>query len=286
MKKIISFLASAVLLSNLAFAEMYKVPVELRNAYEVEKKSMANAALKEEAKVVVNDNKSTITIYLKAIEIGTATENVNKVFVVENDNKVEGKKTLLNQKPYDVQVDLVSSSKKPSDVKLAFWVNAMDALQGGKEGSGEQLAILKLDWAKAKEIKEETKVPAKTNTAGESIKVFVNGQEVNFDAKPVKKDGRVLVPLRAIFEALDAKVTWDGKTQSANATKGDNQIKLVLNNKNAEVKNGDSSKNVVLDVPAKLENGRIYVPLRFIGEAFGNKVLFEKDGASATIKIS
>lgn len=42
--------------------------------------------------------------------------------------------------------------------------------------------------------------------AQNNIKVVVNNKQVNFDAPPTVKDGRTLVPLRAIFESLNATV--------------------------------------------------------------------------------
>ncbi len=46
-----------------------------------------------------------------------------------------------------------------------------------------------------------------------TIKIFVNGSEV--ESKPSAEiiDGRVMVPLRVVSEALGAKVEWDDKNQ-------------------------------------------------------------------------
>ncbi len=38
----------------------------------------------------------------------------------------------------------------------------------------------------------------------------MNGQRLYFDVQPVLIDGRVLLPLRTIFEQLGASVEWDG----------------------------------------------------------------------------
>jgi len=40
--------------------------------------------------------------------------------------------------------------------------------------------------------------------AQRAIRVYVDGQPVNFDVPPVYTQGRVLVPLRGIFERLGA----------------------------------------------------------------------------------
>ncbi|MCL2336557.1 MAG: copper amine oxidase N-terminal domain-containing protein [Firmicutes bacterium] len=97
--------------------------------------------------------------------------------------------------------------------------------------------------------------------------VIVDGKAVSFDTPPVLANGRMLVPLRSIFEALNTTVNWDGATQTITATKGDINIKLVVG--------GQAYKNdqaVALDVPAKLVDGRTLVPLRFVSEALGANV--------------
>lgn len=44
--------------------------------------------------------------------------------------------------------------------------------------------------------------------AQEDITVTVNGNQLSFDQPPIIKDGRMLVPLCAIFEAMGAEVLW------------------------------------------------------------------------------
>lgn len=299
MKKLLSvFFAMLLLTTNLVFAandKDYIVPVALYNAHEKTKLSMANGAIKSEAEVEVENGKTKITLYLKPIEIGGVTENINKLFLVEDGKKIEAKKSETSSSPYNIKVEFEVKGEKPSEITLAFWVDAMDKLQGGKEGAGEQTAILKLDWSKAKEEKEDVKkdAPKKDDTKKEmpkttksGIVVFVGDDEVKFDAPPVSRNGRVLVPLRAIFEALDAKLTWDNKTQTVTAEKNGRVLTLTVNKTEAKVKDANGEKTIKLDVPAKLENGRIYVPLRFIGEAFGNKVGYEKTSTGAIVRIA
>lgn len=110
------------------------------------------------------------------------------------------------------------------------------------------------------------------------VKVLVDGKALSMDVKPVLENGRTLVPLRAIFEALGANVDWDGKTRTITALKANTNIKLVIDNTNAH-KNGNKVK---LDVPAKIRNGRTLVPLRFVSEALGAEV----DWSAATYTVA
>lgn len=100
------------------------------------------------------------------------------------------------------------------------------------------------------------------------IAVFIDGKRVYFDVPPRVEAGRTLVPLRAFFEALGAAVDWYGETQRIVAHKDGLEVQLTVGAKEALV-NGET---VILDVPAKVEEGRTLVPLRFVSEALGADV--------------
>lgn len=97
------------------------------------------------------------------------------------------------------------------------------------------------------------------------IKVLIDGQIQNYDQPPILENNRTLVPLRGIFESLNAEVTWDTNTQEINATKEETTVWLKIGSKETKV-NGNMG---TLDVPARTKNGRTLVPLRFIGETLG-----------------
>lgn len=92
-------------------------------------------------------------------------------------------------------------------------------------------------------------------------------------------DGRFLVPMRGIFEALGAKVNWFWKTKTVIGTKGNMSINLTINSKVAKI-NGDLKQ---LDVPATVIDGKTFIPLRFVSESLGASVSWNKDRRVATI---
>lgn len=116
--------------------------------------------------------------------------------------------------------------------------------------------------------------------ANNNITVKIDGQQISFDVQPQLINGRTMVPLRAIFEALGATVDWNNDTQTVTATKGGTTISLTINNPTMYV-NGAA---VTLDSPACLVGGRTLVPVRAISEAFGTKV--DWDGNNSTVLIS
>lgn len=97
----------------------------------------------------------------------------------------------------------------------------------------------------------------------QSIKVYVKGEKIIFDQEPIIKNGRTLVPLRKIFEALNATVLWNAQEHSVEVTKDDIIVKFSIGSKKMTV----NDKEITLDVEAQELNGRTLVPLRAISEA-------------------
>ncbi|HET6780610.1 MAG TPA: copper amine oxidase N-terminal domain-containing protein, partial [bacterium] len=112
-----------------------------------------------------------------------------------------------------------------------------------------------------------TLVPAGPVSA-QTIRVSVDGQAVVFDQPPVTIGGRVLVPLRGVFERLGAFVEWDSRTNMVTAVRSGSQIQLRIGSRQAFV-NGNLT---LLDIPPMVVRGRTLVPLRFISEALGAQV--------------
>lgn len=121
--------------------------------------------------------------------------------------------------------------------------------------------------------------PAATQTA-DTIKLVVNGSEVKTDVPPVIIEGRTLVPLRAMLEAVGASINWDEATQTVTAQKDATTIKLIIGNSSAYVNGTQKS----LDVPAQIIDGRTMVPARFIAENLHYNVNW--NGASKTVEIT
>lgn len=106
--------------------------------------------------------------------------------------------------------------------------------------------------------------------ASNNIQVFINGQEKNFTPSPVIKNGSTLVPMRAFFEALGCEVKWDSKTRTAIGVRDGKEVKLPIGSKTAFV-NGEKKR---LTVEAQLINSSTFIPLRFVGEALGDEVIW------------
>src|SRR5215469_7964366 len=75
--------------------------------------------------------------------------------------------------------------------------------------------------------------PGGAQVAAPYVHVFVDGQPVGFDVPPQIDNGRVLVPLRGVFERLGATVAWDERTQTVLAQRGASGVSLVIGNPQA-----------------------------------------------------
>ena len=112
------------------------------------------------------------------------------------------------------------------------------------------------------------------------VEVNLDGQLLVFDTKPVIVEGRTMVPLRAVFEALSMEVSWDGTLEKVTAEKDHLTIVLYIGSKTPTV----NGKVISVDVASYIDKGRTMVPLRFIAESTGAVV--EWDGDTSTVYIT
>ncbi len=84
----------------------------------------------------------------------------------------------------------------------------------------------------------------------------------------IEERGRVLVPLRGVFEAFSASVNWDGQLREIEILCSGNQIVMYVNDHDAYI----NRNRYYMDVPPRIVRSKTYVPLRFVGEALGGTV--------------
>lgn len=89
---------------------------------------------------------------------------------------------------------------------------------------------------------------------------------------PVIKNNRTLVPLRFVTENLEVEVEWDEAAGKAILTKDGKIVECFPNSSRVNT----DGLSVQLDVAAQTIEGRLYIPLRTIGELFGQNVSFKK----------
>lgn len=113
-----------------------------------------------------------------------------------------------------------------------------------------------------------------------STTATVNGETFTLEVAPFIFDGRTMVPLRFISEALGADIVWDGNTRSITLTLGSDKIVLTIDKSEAVV----NGQIVMMDVPAMIFKGRTMVPIRFVSENFNQEIHFDNATKTITIK--
>ena len=107
----------------------------------------------------------------------------------------------------------------------------------------------------------------------------VGDQAVLLDVPPQVVDGRTLVPLRFLGNALGATLTWEADTRHIRFELGTAQIDLWVGKDEALV----GGRAVTMDVPPQIVDGRTLVPLRFLSENLGAGVVYNPADQSITI---
>lgn len=112
-----------------------------------------------------------------------------------------------------------------------------------------------------------------------SQKISVFGREIQNDVAPKIVNDRTMLPIRIVAESLGGTVTWNGELQRVTIQKGADVILITIGADTAYV-NGTAVK---LDAAAFVENGRTYLPLRFVSETLGAQVVWNEAEKTVTI---
>jgi len=113
-----------------------------------------------------------------------------------------------------------------------------------------------------------------------SKEIEVNGMTRTLDAAPFIKDGRTLLPIRALIETLGGTVQWNAQTKTVTVALGSRTVALTVGSTKAVV-NGSP---VTLDVAPMIVKGRTFLPLRAVAENLGLDLAW--DAASQTISFT
>ena len=114
-----------------------------------------------------------------------------------------------------------------------------------------------------------------------TITVFVNGQEVVTDQTPVLKDGKVLLPVKAITKGLKAAFTYDPKTGTIVIKKGDITVTLKIGSNIAIVNN--TKLNLESKVELDKKQGAM-IPLGLLSKLLNGKCKFDKDSGTVSME--
>lgn len=101
-----------------------------------------------------------------------------------------------------------------------------------------------------------------------STAATVSGKTVYNDVAPLVVADRTMLPARFVAENLGAVVSWNGDNESVTIEGNNRYIELFVGSNLAKI----DGETITLDSTPFIQNGRTYVPVRFISEALGANV--------------
>ena len=129
-----------------------------------------------------------------------------------------------------------------------------------------------------------------TNKASGALAIYVDREKIdiataNDGSVYIDENGRTIVPLRTITEAMGCTAKWDEADQSITITGGKDVTAVFYLNQKTYWVNGEEHQ---MDTTAvSLPPGRTHVPLRFVAESLGAQVdMTSEAGGTARIIIT
>ncbi len=118
------------------------------------------------------------------------------------------------------------------------------------------------------------------SAAEKDVSLVLNGKNVKTDVPPVIINSRTLIPVRALFENINAKVEWNDKEKTVTINYSTKKIVLKIDSTTATI----NGVNKNLDVAATIIDDRTMIPVRFVSENLGFVVGW--DDATKTVSVT
>ncbi|QGG49422.1 copper amine oxidase N-terminal domain-containing protein [Heliorestis convoluta] len=200
---------------------------------------------------------------LQGFAVELAEEDVEIINEEELAEEIEEaiNEEIVEEQPEQVEEEVIEEDKQQGPLSKQELKKLKKELQLQRKLERKQ------NQALAKAQKEEMK-----NRAVQD-RLFVHGQRLTYDVPPVIREGRVLVPVRAITEGMGAQVDWNQESKLITITRDGVTVELSLDSSVIRV-NGVEQ---VMDTAPSLYNNRTLVPLRFISIALGDRVLYDEE---------
>lgn len=112
------------------------------------------------------------------------------------------------------------------------------------------------------------------------IRLTYNGALLESEQPPVISNGRTLVPVRTVCEAMGLDVVWDGETRTVRICDELNLVTLVIGSNEIDV----NDEKVYIEAAPEIINDTTCVPIRAVVEPFGAEVGW--DSRSRTVSVT
>jgi hypothetical protein len=185
---------------------------------------------------------------------------------VENNNGVEEIKLTLESEHWNINEPINADVIDTTDSY------AMDSISKPVE----MLAILDKNSSLYHLLKDDLQITKKSIVLN-----MYDSAYTPYSMLPYIDSGVTMVPVRFISEQLDANVTFDQATHEVTITDAETRDKIILTlQSDMAIWNG---KSVKLDGAVRNRDGTTYVPLKFIANALGAKVIWDNETKTITL---
>lgn len=153
----------------------------------------------------------------------------------------------------------------------SFWISDVNTLENGAQPEFPDV------------LPEPEPEPTVISLTVNEPHMSVDGEKCLIDAlgtTPLIINGRTMLPIRAVIEAMGGGVAWDGATRTISLSLGEKKLNLRVDS--AEM--WDSEGTYTIDTAPVIIGGRTMVPVRAVVEYFGASVSW--DGATKTTTIT
>ncbi|MFH5185458.1 stalk domain-containing protein [Paenibacillus sp. TAB 01] len=119
----------------------------------------------------------------------------------------------------------------------------------------------------------------------DEVKVVLGSTPISFEVQPEIVNGRTMVPVRAVTEALGYKVEYKEEDRSVQLTKGDVTVVLHIGQTGIEKQvKGQPGTVKATDTAPYIKDGNTYVPVRFFAEETGLDVQWEETARAVVLR--
>lgn len=113
--------------------------------------------------------------------------------------------------------------------------------------------------------------------AATPIRLWVNDHFVVSDVNPYIENDRTLVPLRFVSNSLGQDVKWNAKDRTVTVSIGDTRMVYTIDSTAVRVTAAGQTNTIHSDVPARIKDGRTFVPIRILSELEAKPISWDKD---------
>ncbi|ALS21031.1 stalk domain-containing protein [Paenibacillus naphthalenovorans] len=117
-----------------------------------------------------------------------------------------------------------------------------------------------------------------------NVKVVVDDQWIPFEVHPDLTNGRTMVPVRTLAEALGYEVTFDAGTRTVRLSKDGTIIEMGMDRNGLKRTAKGREWSSETDAAPYIKQDRMFVPIRFVAEAIGLDVQWDNASRTAILR--